>query len=94
VVAFVRLGVATFTRYTDIVVLGCAVIAVIVASRLRQVPRRVLAWWLGTVVVCCAGIAVFNDLVYGGPLKSGYPSGLIKFSLSAIRGTCITYRPT
>jgi hypothetical protein len=84
VVAFAALGAATFTRYTDIVVLGCAVIAVIVAWRLRQVPQRVLAWWLSTVVLCCAGIAVFNDLVYGGPLKSGYPPGLITFSLSAI----------
>jgi PadR family transcriptional regulator, regulatory protein PadR len=84
VLAFVALAAATFTRYTDIVVLGCAVLAVIVACRLRQVPGRALAWWLGTVVLCCAGIALFNDLVYGGPLKSGYPPGLIKFSLSAI----------
>jgi hypothetical protein len=84
VVAFVALGAATFARYTDVVVLGCAVVAVIVAWRSRQVPQRVLAWWLGTVVLCCAGIAVFNDLVYGGPLKSGYPPGLITFSLSAI----------
>lgn len=84
VVAFAALGAATFTRYTDIVVLGCAVLAVIVAWRLRQVPAQALAWWLGTVVLCCAGIAVFNDLVYGGPLNSVYPPGLIKFSLSAI----------
>jgi PadR family transcriptional regulator, regulatory protein PadR len=84
VVAFVALAAATFTRYTDIVVLGCAVLAVIVAWRLRQVPGRALASWLGTVVLCCAGIALFNDLVYGGPLKSAYPPGLITFSLSAI----------
>jgi PadR family transcriptional regulator, regulatory protein PadR len=84
VVAFAALGAATFTRYTDIVVLGCAVVAVIVARRLRQVPARALAWWLGTVVLCCTGIAVFNDLVYGGPLNSAYPPGLIEFSLSAI----------
>ncbi len=84
VAAFVALAAATFTRYTDIVVLGCAVLAVIVAWRLRQVPGRALAWWLGTVALCCAGIALFNDLVYGGPLTSGYPPGLIQFSLSAI----------
>jgi PadR family transcriptional regulator, regulatory protein PadR len=84
VVAFVALAAATFTRYTDIVVLGCAVLAVIVAWRLRQVPGRALASWLGAVVLCCAGIAVFNDLVYGGPLNSAYPPGLITFSLSAI----------
>jgi PadR family transcriptional regulator, regulatory protein PadR len=84
VVAFAALGAATFTRYTDVVVLACAVLAVIVAWRLRQVPTRALAWWLGTVVLCCAGIAVFNDLVYGGPLNSAYPPGLIRFSLGAI----------
>ncbi len=84
VVAFAALGAATFTRYTDFVVLGCAVIAVIVAWRLRQVPARALAWWLATVALCGAGIAVFNDVVYGGPLTSGYPPGLIRFSLKAI----------
>ncbi len=84
VVAFAALGAATFTRYTDIVVLGCAVVAVIVAWRLRQVPARALAWWLATVALCGAGIAVFNDVVYGGPLTSGYPPGLIQFSLKAI----------
>jgi PadR family transcriptional regulator, regulatory protein PadR len=83
-VAFLALAAAAFTRYTDIVVLGCAVIAVIVAWRLRQVPGRALAWWLCTVTLCCAAIVVFNDLVYGGPLRSGYPPGLIQFSLSAI----------
>ncbi len=84
VAAFVALAAATFTRYTDIVVLGCAVLAAIVAWRLRQVPGRALAWWLGTVALCGAAIALFNDLVYGGPLKSGYPPGLIQFSLRAI----------
>jgi hypothetical protein len=83
---FVALEAATFTRYTDIVVLGCAVVAVIVAWRLpaARLPRSALAWWLGSVIVFCAGVGLFDTLVYGGPLRSGYQPGEIQFSLSAI----------
>jgi hypothetical protein len=83
---FVALEAAVFVRYTDIVVLGCAVIAVVAAWRRRQVklPARALAWWLGSVAVAGAAIGAFNDLVYGGPLKSGYQPGEITFSLGAV----------
>jgi hypothetical protein len=83
---FVALEVATFVRYTDIVVLGCAMVAVAVAWRIRAVrlPVAALAWWLGSVVVFAAGVAFFDDLVYGGPLTSGYRPGEITFSLSAV----------
>jgi hypothetical protein len=84
---FVALEAATFVRYTDIVVLGCAVVAVVVAWRIQAagLPTAALAWWLGSVVVFGAGAAVFDDLVYGGPLKSGYRPGEITFSLSAVQ---------
>jgi hypothetical protein len=83
---FIALEAAAFTRYTDIAVLGCAVVAVLAAGRLPAVrlPRTALGWWLGSAVVYGAGVALFDDLVYGGRLKSGYPSGLITFSLSAV----------
>jgi hypothetical protein len=83
---FVALEAAAFTRYTDIVVLGCAVVAALAASRAPAVrlPRTAPGWWLGSAVVSAAGAALFDALVYGGPLKSGYPPGLIKFSLSAV----------
>jgi hypothetical protein len=83
---FAALEAATFVRYTDIVVLGCAVVAVAAAWRIRaaRLPAVALAWWLGSVAVSGAGMAVFDDLVYGGPLKSGYRSGEITFSLSAV----------
>jgi hypothetical protein len=81
---FVALEAAVFARYTDIVVLGCAVLAVIVAWRLRQVPGVALGWWLGSVAVSGAGVAAFDSLVYGGPLRSGYRPGEIRFSLSAV----------
>jgi len=89
---FVALEAAVFTRYTDIVVLGCATVAVAAAWRLRKVPAAALAWWLGSVAVFGAGIAVFDDLVYGGPLTSGYQPGEIQFSLSAI-GPNLRYMP-
>jgi hypothetical protein len=83
---FVALEAATFVRYTDILVLGCATVAVAVAWRIRaaRLPVSALAWWLGSVVVFGAGVAVFDDLVYGGPLQSGYRPGEITFSLSAV----------
>jgi hypothetical protein len=86
---FVALEAATFVRYTDIVVLGCAVVAVAVAWRIRaarasRLPGAALAWWLGSVAAFGAGVAVFDTLVYGGPLKSGYQPGEITFSLSAV----------
>jgi hypothetical protein len=81
---FAALEAAVFVRYTDIVVLGCAVVAVVAAWRLRAVPAAALRWWLGSVAVSIAAVAVFDDLVYGGPLTSGYRPGEITFSLSAV----------
>jgi hypothetical protein len=84
VAGFAALEAAVFVRYTDIVVLGCAVVAVVVAWRLRAVPGTALGWWLGSVAVSGAGVALFDDLVYGGPLRSGYRPGEITFSLGAV----------
>ena len=38
--------------------------------RAVRLPGAALAWWLGSVMVFGAGVAVFDDLAYGGPLKS------------------------
>jgi hypothetical protein len=83
---FVALEAATFVRYTDIVVLGGAAVAVIVAGRIRatRLSGAALAWWLGSVAVFGAGVATFDDRVYGGPLTSGYRPGEITFSLGAV----------
>jgi hypothetical protein len=81
---FAALEAAVFVRYTDIVVLGCAVVAVVVAWKLRAVPAAALGWWLGSVAVFGAGVAVFDDLVYGGPLRSGYGPGEVIFGLGAV----------
>src|SRR5207247_642818 len=83
---FVALEAATFVRYTDIVVLGCATVAVIVAWRLgaARLPTATLGWWLGSVAVFVIGTGIFDDLVYGGPLTTGYQPGEIRFGLGAI----------
>jgi hypothetical protein len=92
--AFVALEAATFSRYTNIVVLGCAVIAVLMAWRLRaaRLPGRAVAWWLVSVCIFGTGAAIFNTLIYGGPLRSGYRPGEITFSLSAISAN-LRYMP-
>src|SRR6266480_4356995 len=83
---FVALEAATFVRYTNIVILGCAVLAVILAWRLRaaRLPLRTLCWWLASVAVFGAGVAIFDDLVYGSPLTTGYQPGEVTFGLGAI----------
>jgi len=84
---FLALEVAAFVRYTDLVVLGCAAVAVAVAAwriRAARLPAAALAWWLGSAAVFGLGVAVFDDRVYGGPLTSGYRPGEITFSLGAV----------
>lgn len=68
-------------------ILGCAVVTVVAAWRLRAVrlPLRTLCWWLATVVVFGAGVAVFDDLIYGGPLTTGY-----HFLVGATSATVVT----
>jgi len=84
--AFAAIELATFARYTDIVVLGCAVVTVVVAWRLpaARLPLHTLLAWLASVAVFCAGVASFDALVYGGPLTTGYQPGEVSFGLGAI----------
>ena len=83
---FAAIEIAAFVRYTDIVILGCAVVTVIVAWRLQaaKLPLRMLCWWLASVALFGAGVAIFDDLVYGGPLTTGYQPGEVMFGLGAI----------
>ena len=92
IAGFVALEIATFVRYTDIVVLGCAVVAVAAACKLRAVPAA-LRWWLGSVAVFGAAVALFDDLVYGGPLASGYRPGEVTFNPGGVLPN-LRYMPT
>jgi len=91
---FVAIEAAVFVRYTDIVVLGCVVLAVLAARwrRPASVPPGAAGWWLGSVAVFGAGVAVFDDVMYGGPFTSGYRAGEITFSLGAV-GSNLRYMP-
>ena len=91
---FLAIEAAVFVRYTNVVVLSSAVVAVLVVRwrRPASVPAGAIAWWLGSVAVFGAGVAVFDDLVYGGPFKSGYRPGEITFSLGAV-GPNLRYMP-
>lgn len=82
--AFVALGLATFTRYTDVVEVAVAVVAVVAFARRVQLSWRTVAAWLGVVAASGAGVLLFDALVYGAPLRTGYRSGEITFSLSAV----------
>ena len=56
------------------------------AWRLRaaKLPLRTLCSWLASVVVFGAGVAFFDDQIYGGPLTTGYQPGEVTFGLSAV----------
>ena len=81
---FVALELAVAVRYTNVVVLAVAVVSVLAASRHVGLRRRAPAWWLASVGVFGAGVLLFDQLVYGSAVKSGYSSGEITFSLSAL----------
>jgi len=87
---FAAIEIAAFVRYTDVVILGCALVAVTVAWRRRaaQLSVAMLCAWLASVAVFGAGVAVYDDLVYGGPFATGYRfdagSGQVTFGLGAI----------
>ncbi len=93
---FVALEAATFSRYTNIVVLGCAVIAVLVAWRLRagRLAGSAVAWWLASACVFGAGVATYNTLIYGGPLRSGYRPGRSPSASAPSGPTLGTCQPT
>jgi hypothetical protein len=71
------------------------IVAVLATWRLQysRLPFRSLAWWLASVLVFGAGVAIFDDRVYGGPLTTGYSPGEVTFSLSAV-GTNLRLMPS
>lgn len=84
VLSFVALDLAVFTRYTNIAVLIVGVLAVGVSMKAANLAKGTVLWWAGTVVVFGLVVAAFNSAIYGGVTKTGYASGEITFSASAI----------
>ncbi len=82
--AFSALEAATFSRYTDAIVLVVAVAAVLLGRRAAQLSWRCVAWWGASVAALVAVVATFDALEYGGVAKTGYTAGEITFGLSAV----------
>jgi hypothetical protein len=82
---FLAIEAAVFARYTNIVVLGLAVAAMLAVSRLRPgtLPLRALGYWLTSAAISVVGLVAFDELVYGGPFKTGYRRGEITFGPGA-----------
>jgi hypothetical protein len=81
---FVALEAAVAVRYTDIVMLGVAAVAVVCLHRRAGIATRSLVWWFGSLAVFATVVATFDAVFYGGPFKTGYGAGEITFSTSAI----------
>jgi hypothetical protein len=84
--AFAAIELASFARYTDIVILGVAVLALLAAARVRasKLPGGAVLVALISIGVFAGLVATFDTVVYGGPLKTGYGPGEVTFDLGAI----------
>jgi hypothetical protein len=85
---FLALEGAVLIRYTDVVALVVAIVAVLLVRRLApgRIPRRALWWWLGSAASAVLLALGWDQLVYGGALATGYASGVVTFGLGALRG--------
>ena len=81
---FVALEAAVLVRYTNVVILAVAVLAVILVLRRAALPVRAAGWWLGSVAVLIATVLGYDYLAYGSALKTGYSSGEITFSGASV----------
>jgi hypothetical protein len=88
---FLLLGIAVAVRYTDVLVLAVIAAAAAVAVWRRWSPLRArwLALWAAAGALGPAFVLVYNDMVYGGPLHTGYTRG-VTFSLGAVLGNLRT----
>jgi hypothetical protein len=81
---FLALEAAVMVRYTNVVVLAVAVLAVLLTFRRAGLPGRAVVCWLGSVAVLVAAVLAFDQLAYGSALTTGYSSGVITFSVGSI----------
>ena len=82
---FLLAGVAVTVRYTAVVVLGVLVVTAVlwVARRASPLRARGLALWAGAGALGPAVALVYNWLVFGAPLRTGYSQG-VSFSAGAM----------
>lgn len=82
--SFVLIELAVFIRYTDVIELAVAVVAVALLARGARLRRSALVSWGVSLVVLAALVLGFDQWAYGSATSTGYSSGEITFSLSAL----------
>jgi len=82
--AFVALEAAVFIRYTNIIELGVAVIAVLAVAKATRLGWSTVASWLTTVAVFVGLVLSFDRWAYGTATSTGYSPGEITFSWSSL----------
>ena len=70
--AFISLELAVTVRYTNFVLLGVALGALFLTYWVQSIPKWFRASCLATVVLFGGVMMIFNNVVYGGYLNSGY----------------------
>ena len=81
---FLAIEAAVAVRYTNVVFLIVAVVVSLIIVPRCGLSRWALAWWLGSVALLVAALALFNHAFYGSAFATGYSSGVITFSLASI----------
>ena len=84
--AFLTFGLATFVRYTNIVVLGVAALfALAVCLRPKwKLGLSTLIWWAIASIPPLIASLVYNAVVFDGPFSTGYNASTVQFSTSAV----------
>jgi hypothetical protein len=91
-IALVLLGLATFSRYTNVGVFLFATICLIWNRKKAYLPFWCVVVWVLIANITIEGIMAFNANFYGGVFSTGYNSTSINFSLASI-GQNIRHTP-
>jgi len=93
-VGFLLAGVAVTVRYTAVVVLGVLLVTAVlwVARRASPLRARGLALWAGAGALGPALALIYDWLVFGAPLRTGYSRG-VTFSAGAMLSNLRTMPP-
>lgn len=81
--AFFALEGAVLVRYTDVVELVVAALAVVVLAPACRLGWRTVALWFSSVALFTTGVLAFDSWAYGRATSTGYASGEITFSFSS-----------
>jgi hypothetical protein len=81
---FVAIEGAVFIRYTNVLELGVAIVAVLVLAKRCAISWRSVFVWMTSVVLFGAGVLAFDQWAYGKATSTGYSPGEISFSFSSL----------